>query len=477
MTNHLSYVSNDPNGGPEGHQHLDPALHIAGNDEGFGAVKGNLSSVRMGMIWLAANLVVTTLLTGTLFVPGVSWLQAIGLIIIGTAIGGAVLILVGNMGTRTGLATMSLTKGAFGLRGAYLPTIANVVVLIGWCCVQAMLAGVTVNYLAEQFFGFSNPVLFSAVCQTIVVGLAIFGHEGIAKIEPWLALIILSLMAYIVSITFDTYTVSEFVSLPVDIEAGWSALIVLDIVVATAISWTVLSADFNRFAKSQAAGMIGSGTGYFLSTVLAMSLGATAISYLALNGDTPQAFDPTVIVAAFGLPVAIVVFLSVMASNTMGMYGMVSSTINMVPSSKIKFLPTALILGAISIAGSTWLAMLERFTTFLTFVGAIFIPVFAIMLVDYYIVKKGFYNADILRSHGGEYWYKNGVNIAALVVWGMGVATSVLLTYFFVSPIGATLPVFFISAFLYVCWALLAKKIVPGTPVSVHLGSIDNDNA
>ena len=150
--------------------------------EAYGPVKGTLSTGRIAMIWLAANLVVTTLLTGTLFVPGVSWQLALSLIAIGTVIGSIVLVLIGNMGTRTGLATMSLTKGAFGLRGSFFTTIANVVILMGWCWVQAILAGVTVNFLVEQYTGFSNPVLFSVLCQTLVVGLAIFGHEGISKV-------------------------------------------------------------------------------------------------------------------------------------------------------------------------------------------------------------------------------------------------------------------------------------------------------
>ena len=39
------------------------------------------------MVWLAANMVVTTLLTGTLFVPGIPYLQAILIILLGTLLG------------------------------------------------------------------------------------------------------------------------------------------------------------------------------------------------------------------------------------------------------------------------------------------------------------------------------------------------------------------------------------------------------
>ena len=59
------------------------------NSDDAGPVAARLSLLRIGMIWLAANLVVTTLLTGTLFVPGVDYGLAILLIIVGTLVGAA----------------------------------------------------------------------------------------------------------------------------------------------------------------------------------------------------------------------------------------------------------------------------------------------------------------------------------------------------------------------------------------------------
>lgn len=441
------------------------------NSEEYGAIRGTLSTARIAMIWLAANLVVTTLLTGTLFVPGVSWQLSLSLILAGTSIGAIVLVLIGNMGTRTGLSTMSLTKGAFGLKGSYFTTVANVVILMGWCWVQAILAGVTVNFLIEQLTGFSNPILFSVLCQTLVVGLAVLGHEGISKVEPWLALIILVIMMYIFSVAFNTYSLAEFSNLKVDSTLGWSAVTVLDVVIATAISWTVLSAEFNRLAKSQSSGIVGSSIGYICSTVLSMSLGATAIAFVALQGAEITSFDPITIVKAFGLPFAIVIFLSVMATNTMVVYGMISSVVNMTPSSKIKFVPTALVLGVISIIGASWLAMLDEFTSFLTLVGTLFVPVFAIMIADYYIIKKSSYHHDILLGKNGRYWYQGGFNIPAITVWILGVLVSLLLTYQVESTIGVTIPTFIFSFFAYLIWMILAKEQVGIKEKSIHLAS------
>ena len=452
------------------YRRLDERLQT--QSEGGGAVRGTLSLPRIGMIWLAANLVVTTLLTGTLFVPGLPYGTALTVIAIGTLGGAVVLSLVGNIGTRTGLATMALTRGAFGTRGSLLPVAANVVVLMGWSWVQAMLAGVTVNYVVEDLTGFSSPVLFSVLCQLIVVILAIFGHDGIAKVEPWLAVLILIIIGWIFVVAFGNYGPDQFQAIPVDESLGLSPAIALDIVLATAISWTVLSADFNRFARSTRAGMLGSGVGYTLSTVIAMTLGATALGYVILAGGDAVAFDPSVLVAEFGPPLAVVIFLSVMATNTMVVYGMVTSVVNAKVGGRLRFLPTALVLGAISIAGSTWLALLDQFTSFLSIIGAFFVPVFAIMIVDYYVVKRAAYARDLLAAHGGRYWYRGGVNWAAVGVWVVGAGVSYLLTFVWPSPIGATLPVFAGSTVAYLA-IMMRERARHAWTAQAHLATDD----
>ena len=55
-----------------------------------------------------------------------------------------------------------------------------------------------------------------------------------------------------------------------------------------------------------------------------MTVGATAIGYVVLRGGEAIPFDPVTIVEPFGAPFAVVIFLSVMATNTMVVYGMVT---------------------------------------------------------------------------------------------------------------------------------------------------------
>lgn len=81
-------------------------------------------------MWLGANVVVTTILTGMLLVPDLPFLRAMTLVLVGSILGVG-LRLVGLMGTRTRLPTMVLARGAFGMRGSNPPAAVNMVILIG----------------------------------------------------------------------------------------------------------------------------------------------------------------------------------------------------------------------------------------------------------------------------------------------------------------------------------------------------------
>lgn len=428
-----------------------------------GPVAGTMGLGRTTMVWLAANMVVTTLLTGTLFFPGIPYGQAVLVIVLGTLVGGSVLVAVGAIGTRTGLPTMVLTRGAFGRRGGYLPAAFNLVVLMGWSCVQAVLAGVTVNHVVEAATGFSSPVLFSVLCQALVVALALFGHAGIARVEPWLAVVMVAVATSVLVTAFREVGLSGYTGLVVQ-DSGMTAPVAFDIVVATAISWTVLSADFNRHARSQRDGIIGTAVGYTASTTIAMVLGATALGYVVLRGGgLPESFDPTVLVDGFGIPLAVVVFLSVMATNTLVVYGMVMSYLNIRP--RAGFLRVALVLGAVSIAGAAWQGLLEGFVTFLFLISALFVPVFAIVLADHYVLRRGRYSVDgLLADRGGAYWFRRGVNPAALGAFAVGASLAFFWTRVSPLPVGATIPSFAATAVVYLGLSALLRQGRDATP-------------
>lgn len=398
------------------------------------------SAPRIMGIWLAANLVVTTMLTGTLFVPSLTYGTALLVITLGTLLGALVLVTVGSIGTRTGYATMELTKFSFGIKGSLIPAMGNIVVLMGWSWVQAILAGVTVNALVAGATGYSNPVLWSVICEAVVVALALFGHSAIAKVEPVFAVLILACMGYVLWLCFKEVPLSSFLSTSAT-EDPYTSRLAFDAVFATAISWTVLSADFNRFGSHTAKTSAGSFIGYCTSTILAMSLGSTLALYLVIARGVEAPFDPVPLVEAFGPALAVAVFLSVMATNSMVVYGMVNSAMTVLPSKAQNYKVVASVIGLISILGASQIALLDYFTNFLLLIGAFFVPVFAVMICDYYLVKRGEYLP--LTT------YRFAVGYPAVGAWALGSLTAWIFAYHLLSPIGATMTSFLVTALVY----------------------------
>jgi putative hydroxymethylpyrimidine transporter CytX len=404
-------------------------------------------------LWLGANVVVTTILTGMLFVPDVPYLQALWIVFLGSLVGVVGIALVGNIGTRTGLPTMVAS------RGAALPSVVNLAILIGWSWVQALLAGLSVDYAVNATFGYSNVALFTIICEVIVVLIVLRGHVGIERMEFWVAVSMLVLSALVFYKLFSEFSVSDLVALRVESRNGITAAFAFDIVIATAFSWMSTAADFNRNATSQVGGMAGTAIGYVAATMLAMGLGATVSGFSILSG-AEQTYDPTVLLAGFGfgLPAAAVIFLSVMTTNVMAVHSAVMSYLNVRPQEG--FWKPALVIGLVTIVGALWTGILDQFQTFLLLIAGLFVPVFAIILADYWILKRGQYSVeDILNRRGGRYWYTVGFNVPAWISCLVGIGAAFY--WLRVSPlsIGASIPTFLLTLVLYLSLSSLARRL------------------
>jgi len=140
-------------------------------------------------LWLGANVVVTTILTGMLLVPDLSFATAMGSVLIGSLIGAIPLLLVGLMGQRTGLPSMALTRRAYGPLGSRIISLVNMGVLIAWSWIQALLAGMSLDYAIQATTGYSNLPLMTILCESVVVLIVLRGHlasSGSSAGRRWL---------------------------------------------------------------------------------------------------------------------------------------------------------------------------------------------------------------------------------------------------------------------------------------------------
>lgn len=401
-------------------------------------------------LWLAANVVITSVMTGMMLVPDISFKDAMLAILIGSALGAIPLALTGRIGTRTGLSTMVLTRAAFGQKGATLPAIVNTIILVGWSWIQAYMAGLSLNYAVSHATGYSNINLFVILTEILVVAITIYGHRGVESIEKWVSVAMLILSVLIFYKIFVSYDVSSLIQMKVSENPAISGIIAFDIVVATAFSWMSSVCDFNRYCRSEKSGMWGTYLGYLLASLIAMGLGAV-VSGFSILSNMEQTYDPTVLLEAygFGIVASIVVFFSVLSTNVMALYSATMSFMNVFP--KTGFWKPAFTLGLLCTLGALLKeTLMTNFFNFILLIATLFIPVFAIVLVDYFIVKKGYYDADeIVSDTKGLYRYQKGFNIAACGTYIAGAVFAYYFTYIHPLNIGATILTFVLSGGVY----------------------------
>lgn len=407
-------------------------------------------------LWVGANVVVTTVFTGMLFVPDMSYIKALMIILIASMVGAVPLVLMGNIGTRTGLPTMIISRGAFGKRGAVLPAGVNTIILIGWSWIQAYMAGLSLDHAVTFLTGYSNINLFTILTEVSVVAITIYGHKGIESTEKLVATLMIVLSAIVFTYMFISFDIGKLIHMATNENPAITAMIAFDIVVATAFSWIPTVCDFNRNCISEKTGMAGTFLGYNFATLMAMGLGAT-VSGFSIIGNMTQTYDPADLIGQqspiLGFVAAIVIYLSVLSTNVMALYSATMSYLSIFTRHRF-WIPT-LVMGIMCVVGAllkNWL--LEHFQSFILMIGTLFIPVVAIVLVDYYILKRKHYDAnEIITGQNNTYYYWKGINLKAYVTYLMSAFFAYYFTYVQTLWTGSSILTFLLSASIY--WTLM----------------------
>jgi cytosine/uracil/thiamine/allantoin permease len=103
--------------------------------------------------------------------------------------------------------------------------------------------------------------------------------------------------------------------------------------------------------------------------------------------------------------------------------------------------------------------LLGSYIFFLDVLGALVVPLWTIVLVDYFLHRRGAYADDLFRREGGAFWYRGGVHWPGVASLLLGVATYWTIAFGFPalrSAISATVPTIAVTALLYL-WSARAS--------------------
>ena len=393
-------------------------------------------------LWFSLGIGLMVLQTGALLAPGLGLSGGLLAIFLGTLVGVALLASVGVIGCDTGLSSMAALKLSLGSRGALLPALLNVLQLIGWGAFEIIVMRDAASLLGARAFSdasvFSNPLLWTLFFGALATLLAVSGpltfvRKVLRKWGIWL------LLAACLWLTWNLFSKADLGALWAQKGDGSLPLAVgFDIAIAMPLSWLPLIADYSRFGKRAKKVFGGTAAGFFLGNVWLMSLGVAYTLAFAPSGEVNA-----LLLALAGAGLGIPLLLILLDESENAFADIHSAAVSGGVLWRLKVEHLALAIGVICTLIACF-APLAQYQNFLLLIGSVFAPLFGVVLVDHFLVRKR--SAQVTTAL--FYW-------PALLAWAGGVSTYHLLANVY-PDVGATLPALVLAGVLH--WAFGRRR-------------------
>ncbi|HKE66943.1 MAG TPA: cytosine permease [Micromonosporaceae bacterium] len=319
--------------------------------------------------------------TGAIFLiaPHASMLGALVAVIVGTAIGTLLVALAAVAGARSGRPAMVLLRGLFGKKLSYLPTVLNLAQLLGWATFELVVIAAALKQLLPWHVQWAYIVI-AGVITTVM---AIWPLGVVRLLRRYALIAVLAAIAYL------------FIQLgrnpiPPLAHGSWSGFWTdADVVIAVAVSWVPLAADYTRHSRTERAAFGGAMIGYTVTQVICYALGLLAFTTVVSAAGTPDQQQHNLFAAFIAVPVGWLAFAVLVARELDESFANVYSTAVSIqnPFPKASRQVLAIGVGTVATVGALILKI-GAYQDFLYLLGSLFVPMFAVFAVRYFLLDR-----------------------------------------------------------------------------------------
>lgn len=298
--------------------------------------------------------------------------------LVGSLVGTAMVGLAAVPGVRTGQPAMVLLRGLFGARLSSVPTVLNIVQMIGWGAFELWVVATG----AQAIFGRSVPyAVWGVAAGVLTTALTIYPLGAIRLLRRFVTVgVVVSMVWFAVVFLRDT---------PAQTGGSWDAFAAsVDFVIALSVSWVPVAADYARHSRSSRAAFTGIVGGYTVAQVACLAVGVYAV---ALAGHSVVKLQPTAVFAPFvAAPLGALFFGILVLRETDQSFANVYSTAmslqNLMPRVDRRVFSVAV--GALT-TGVALVVDVNSYAAFLGIIGSVFVPMLGVLVVDYFLLGRG----------------------------------------------------------------------------------------
>ena len=300
---------------------------------------------------------------------------ALTALVIGTVIGTVAVAVAAIPGTETGAPAMVLLRGLFGVRLSWLPTLLNVVQLVGWTTFELVVISTAMHQIAD---GIPRWV-YVLIGGVITTALALRPLGWIRLLRKYVTVAVVVALAYLGIQLLRN-------SLPGLGDGTWTGFwIAVDSVVGVTVSWVPVAADYSRHSRSVRDTVVGTFVGYSVTQLACYGIGLVALLTVAKGGTDAEMYN-----AFMAVPLGTVAFgvlaIRELDQSFVDTYSTAVSLQNLWPRCDRRLL--ALVVGALATVLGLTLTIAD-YQSFLLLIGSVFVPLFGVFAVDYFVISRG----------------------------------------------------------------------------------------
>lgn len=360
-------------------------------------------------IWAGANVAPINWVLGAIGIKlGLSLIETLAVIVVGNALGCALFGAMCVIGHRTGVPQMVLSRLAFGRRGAWLPTLMQVLMPMGWVAINTWIV-LDLAAAALERMGIAGSIELKYVIaisvMLIQVGIATWGFHAIRYFERYTMPVVLAIMVVMTVLAFTHVDIRWHVATAHGIgKLSAMSKLMTAIGIGWGISWLVYASDYTRFTQPRLSSLQ-----VFRATALGMFVPTVWLAFLgAMIASAGSGADPAqLIIAVFGamaLPVLLVLVHGPIATNIVVVYSAALATLSLdlrVPRwivSVVSGVVGLVILYLFLHSG----AFADTFENVMVFFVVWIAPWAGIVLADFFLIRRGQIDVGALYRHHSE---------------------------------------------------------------------------
>ena len=276
---------------------------------------------------------------------------------------------------------------SFGSKGAFLFAMLNVLQLVGWTAIMIYDGALAANGALP-----CGHWIWAVVIGGLIIVWLIIGIKSLGKVN------LIAMSALFILTVVLSFLIFRRGDLSAAAEGGLSFGAAIELNVAMPLSWLPLISDYTREAEKPVAASACSAVVYGVVSCWMYIIGLGS-ALLAGTSDIAE----IMLSAGLGIAGLIIIVLSTVTTTFLDAYSAgISSELF---SEKLDGRKVAIAAAAIGTAAAIVFPM-DDFTDFLYLIGSVFAPMIAVMIADFFILK---------RDHNGE-----TVCVKNLIIWFAG---------------------------------------------------------